>query len=313
MARSSALSLSEFLKTRKKELLLLGEFEAIQAGREEEGMRILISLAKELKEEGTPVGNIIRINKEGITVWGVNVALGEQDENTIGVDLSSFPCFIWARDEAEERKVLIGEPLVVQGGFLKGKRIISLTTPVFYQGRFNGIIIANFLIEELAKKYIEPLGLSPKTHYTILSEKGTVITSTFKELIGKNILQIQEEKNWPEDSKALVRRALRGEEEAIRHSFINVLSGETSKAISAYSPAKIDGSFWSVWVSVPYGEIEKLILPFRQNQIFALIVVLGGTLVLAAIYVLGMRVSQKDGFLNGYYQARGRRGKNKKS
>ncbi|HUS51887.1 MAG TPA: hypothetical protein VMX77_00290, partial [Candidatus Bathyarchaeia archaeon] len=97
MARSSALSLSEFLKTRKKELLLLGEFEAIQAGSEEEGMKILTSLAEELKEEGAPVGNIIRINKEGITVWGVNVALGEQDENTIGVDLSSLPCFIWAR------------------------------------------------------------------------------------------------------------------------------------------------------------------------------------------------------------------------
>ncbi len=140
-----------------------------------------------------------------------------------------------------------------------------------------------------------------------------MVASTFEGLIGKNILQIQEEEGWPEDSRLLVERALRGEEGAALHSFINVLNGETSKAISAYSPTRINGSFWSIWVSFPYEEIEKLVLPFRQNQIFALVVVLGGTLVLAAIYILGMRVSQKNGFLDGYHQARGRQGKKKKA
>jgi hypothetical protein len=314
MARSSALSLSEFLKARKKELILFSELETVQASREKEGMMILVTLAKELKKEEAPVGNIIRINKEGVTVWGINVALGEQDEAAIGVDLSSRPCFVWARDEAEEGEVFIDEPMVAQGGSLKGERIVSLTTPVFYQGNFAGIMVVNFLVEELAKKYIEPLSLSPKTHYTILSKEGTVIASTFKELVGKNIRQIQEEKSWPEDSRVLVEGAIRGEEGAAFHSFVNLLTGETSKAVSAYSPVRINGnSLWSAWVSVPYGEIEELVTPFRQNQILTLISVLSGTLLLAAILILGIKVGQKDGFLDGYYQAKSERARNQKT
>jgi hypothetical protein len=313
MARSSALSFSEFFKARKKELALLGELEAIQSGREGEGMEILGILAQGLKEEGAPIGNIMRINKEGVTIWGVNVQLGEQDEAAVGVDVGDRDCFLWAKEEGEKGKVFIGEPTVAQGGFLKGKRIMSMTTPVFYKGKFDGVVVITFPIDELAEKYIVPLSLSPKTHYTIVSEEGMIITSTFKEIIGKNILQLQKEESWPEDSRQLVRRAMRGEEGTAFHSFVNVFTREVSEAVSAYSPIRVNGSLLSVWVSVPYGEIEKLVSPFRQNQIVALIVVLGGTLALAIIYILGIRVSQKDGFLDGYFQAKNERRKKKKS
>jgi len=202
--------------------------------------------------------------------------------------------------------------VVAPGGFLKGKRIVSMTTPVFYKGSFNGAIVTTFPIDELAKKYIEPLSLSQQTYYTIVSEEGLVITSTFEELIGKNIFQIQEEESWPEDSRQVVKAAIRGEEGAVLHSYINFFTKKTSKAVSAYSPMKINSSLWSVWVSVPYEEIQKLVLPFRQNQIFALIIVLGGSLVLMLIYVLGIRISKRDGFLDGYARAKNESGKKKK-
>lgn len=311
MARSSALSISEFFKARKKELVLLSELEAIQTGREKESMEILNTLAQGLKEEDAPIGNIIRINKEGVTIWGVNVQLGKQDEAAIGVYLGERDCFLWAKEKGEKGEVFISEPIVAQGGFLKGKRIVSMTAPIFYKTKFSGVVVTTFPIDELAKKYIEPLSLSPQTYYTIVSEEGVVITSTFEELIGENILQIQEEENWPEASQQLVKRAMRGEEGAAFHPYINVFTKETSEAVSAYSPMKINGSIWSVWVSVPYERIKELILPFRQNQIFALVVVLGGSLILVFIYVLGMRVSQRDGFLDGYSLGKKERKKRK--
>jgi hypothetical protein len=313
MARSSALSITEFFKARKKELVLLSELEAIQSGREKEGMEILDTLAQGLKEEDAPVGNIIRINKEGVTIWGVNVQLGKQDKAAIGVDVGGRDCFIWAKEKGEKGKVFIGEPMIAQGGFLKGKKIVSMTTPVFYKGKFDGVVVAAFPIDELAKKYIEPLSLSPKTHYTIVSEEGTVITSTFEEIIGKNILQIQKEENWPEDSRQLVKSAMRGEEGTAFHHYVNVFTKRPSEAVSAYSPIKINGSIWSIWVSVPYNEIQKLVLPFRQNQIFALVVVSCGSLILMLVYILGIRVSQRDGFLDGYGRAKGELRKKKKS
>ena len=313
MARSGALSITEFFKARKKELVILSELEAIRASGEKEGMDVLSILTRELKKENTPVGNVIRVDKEGITVWGTNVELGGQDEDAIGVDLSGQDCFLWAKTKGETGKVFLGEPIVAQGGSLKGKRMVSMSTPVFYQGRFNGIIVATFPIDELAKKYLEPLSLSPKTHYTIVSEKGEIITSTFNELIGKNILQIQEQGNWPEASRQLVKSAIRGEEGTAFHPFINLLTKDHSEAVSAYSPIKINGSIWSLWVSVPYNEIKKLVMPFRQNQILALIIVSGGSLILMLIYILGIRVSQKDGFLDGYAQAKNGLRKKKKS
>jgi len=312
MARSSALSITEFFKARKKELILLSELESIQTGKEKEGMEILNILAKELKEEGVPVGNIIRINKEGFTVWGTNVLLGKTDEAAIEVYLGDRNCFLWAKEKGEKDEVFIGEPMTALGGSLKGKRIVSMSTPVFYKGSFNGIITVTLPIDELAKKYIEPLSLSPQTYYTIISEESAVITSTFEELIGKNILQIQKEQNWPEESQELVKRAIRGEEGAAFHPYINLLTKETSKAVSAYSPMKINGSTWSIWVSVPYERVKELVLPFRQNQIFALVIVLGGSMILVIIHVLGMRVSQKDGFLDGYGRAKNEVKKKKK-
>ena len=312
MARSAALSINQSLRARKKELVLLSELEPIQANKEKEGMKILEILAQELKEEGAQVGNIIRVDKEGMTLWGINVELERQDENAIGVNVGDQDCFLWAKEKGEKGKIFINEPIVVQGGYLKGKRVVSMITPVYYQGKFDGIVSITFPIDELAKKYIEPISLSPQTYFTILSEEGVVITSTFEELIGKNILQIQAEENWPKASQLLVERALQGEEGTSYHSYINLLTGKPSEAVSAYSPIRINGSFWSLWVSIPYERVKELVLPFKQNQTFALVIVLSGSLALAIIYVLGIRVVHKNGFLDGYVRAEEESGGKKK-
>ncbi len=304
MARSSALSITEFLKTRKKELVLLSELEVIQAEKETEGMEILNALAKELKKENVPVGNIVRVDKGGFAVWGVNVRLGKQDEAAKGVYLGDRACFLWAKEEGEKGRVFIAEPILAEGGFLKGKRVVSMNTPVFYKGEFNGLIVTTFLVDELSNKFIEPLFLTPNTYYSIFNEQGTLIISTFAELVGRNILQVQEEGNWPEDSRLLVKRAIRGEEGVAYHGYTNLLTKKPEKAVSAYSPIKINGDTWSLWVSIPYARVEEVVLPLRQQQVFTLVVVLSGLLILVLIFIFGIRVAQREGFVNGFRDGR---------
>jgi len=310
LARSGALSIAEFFKERKTELLLLAQVEAIRAGREKEAREAMQILVNHL-EEGC-LGDIVVVSREGKALWVTNVTDNRRGE---GVSLADRDYFVWAKKQKEPGKVFISEPLIARGGIKKGEWSVVMAAPVFWKKHFNGLVFISFPLGDLTKKYVDPLVSLPATKLLIVSQDGTVVTATIEETIGENVLKHAQQEDWEgrKEYLGMIKKALAGEEGSLVHYYyLFAPYNKRLKIITAYTPIKIDNQIWSLWVSVPYSDVIKLVLPFRANQIGGVIFGLVLVMALVLVFVFGVRVAQRDGFMDGYMQARDEVDKKKK-
>jgi len=298
LARSGALSISEFFKARKAQVLLLAEAEAIKKGRLPEEEVIMKDLYEQTKEQ--LVRNIVRVGKEGeTTVSALSreiVFLGDRDY------------FLWAKKQKAPGEVFISEPVIARGGPAKGEWVGVMATPVFYQDEFNGVVFISFTIEDLDKTYITPLISSPKTKALIVTQDGTVVASSVPEAIGQNVVDYAQQSEWEGQEEYLVmaRKALQGGEGSLVHNYYLFAPpiSKQMKVATAYAPIGIGSQLWSLWITAPYEELVKFASPFRMSLTQGFIFALVGLLVLILVFVFGVRIAQRDGFLDGYVQAR---------
>lgn len=282
LARSGALAVSELFRERKANLLLLAEVEAIKAKREKEGRQAIRDLVDRL--EGQILASIVRVDKEGKSLWSDNPQHQKVRE---GVDLADRDYFLWAKEQKESGEVFVSQPVISRGGMREGEWIVVMAAPVFYQERFDGLVFISFSLEDLTEKYVIPLAFSPKVQSLIIGKDGIVVASTVPEVRGQNLLgriQIEEGKEG-----SLVHFSPFNEEERV---------------ISAYAPIKIGEQVWSLWIFVPYEEAMRFISPFRLNQIGGIVFVAVLILTLILVFIFGVRIAHKDAFLDGYARAK---------
>lgn len=264
LASFGSLSISDFLKSRETDLLVLSKLEAIRALKEEEGRQAMESTLSQL-EEGVVVGGMIRIDKEGKALWVVNLMGIREGE---GTSFSDRDYFLWAKKE-REGEVFISRPLISRAGVTKGKWILVMATPVFYQEKFNGVIVLSVPLENFIKKYISPLSFSSEVKAFLTEENGRIIASNQPEATGQNLKDYLKEKE-----------------------------------ITVSSPIKIGKQTFSLWVSTPYKEIVNLVFPFRKHQLlgfgFGLLVLV----ILIFVFIFGVRIAQRDGFIDGFRDGR---------
>lgn len=309
LAHSGALALSELFQERKTNLVLLAEVEAVKAGREKEGRQAVRSLVDQLK--GSPFVSIVRVDREGRSLWSDNPEYKKVEE---GVDLADRDYFLWAKEQKSPGEVFISQPIIARGGLKEGEAIIVMASPVFYQGKFNGLVFISFLLKDLNEKYVTPLVFSPRVQSLIIAQDGTVVAATIPEATGQNVLEHiqQEEREGKEEYLAVVREALEGKENSLVHRYLLYPSNKQIRVISAYVPIKINSQIWSLWISVPYDEAIKLASPLKINQVWGLVFGLIAAIVLIFVFVFGVRIAQKDGFLDGYTRAKDNFDKKKK-
>lgn len=299
IARSGALSITEFLKERRTNLLLLAEIEAVKAGEEEKGRQVLRDLIGRL--EGRLIANIVRVDKEGKTVWSENL---EHEKAAEGVDVSDRDYFIWAGSQKGSGEVFFSHPLKARGGSGEGTWVMVMAAPVFYKNEFNGLVFVSFLLEDLTRKFITPLVSSSPARAFIVSQDGKVITSSFPEMIGKNAVEEFPlgERVGREEYSRVIERAFSGEEGSAIHS--DYFSGGEDRVITAYSPLKVKGASWSLLVSVPYREAAGFLAPLKIGQSLGFVFCLIGVLILGVLFVLGVRIAQRESFVNGFIDGR---------
>lgn len=302
LARSGALSITEFFQERKTELLLLAEVEAVKAGREKEGREVLANLVGQL-EKG-PLADVVRVNREGKALWVSNVENNREGE---GVSLADRDYFIWAEEQKEPGEVFISEPIIARGGIKKGGWVVVVATPVFYQNSFNGLVFISFPVDDLTEKYITPLAFSSRTKALIITREGTVIGSNVPEAAGENVLTYPQQEDWQgrEEYLDMAREALTGKEGSQAHLYhLFAPYNRQVKLITAYTSVKINSQAWSLWISTPYEEAMRFFSPFRLNQIGGIIFVSVLVLILILTLIFGVRIAHKDAFLDGYAQAK---------
>lgn len=314
LARSGGLAISEFLEDKKADLLFLAEIESIKKDEEEEAIKTILALGKGLKAKGEISGDIVRVDKEGLVIWGINVERLERYRGEQGVSVADRDYFVWAKGQEKLGMVFVGQPVTSRGGFLEGKWVTTMATPVFYQDEFNGLVFMNFLLEDLAQRYVSPAVFSPETHSMLLSQDGVVIASDVSGTTGENVYQyIEEDKEEKEQCLAMMEKAFGGlEGNMVHRCWSRPLFGQSIKVVSAYAPIRIGEQTWSLFISSPYEKVVELALPLKSWQFIGLASGLIGAVILAILFVFSVRVAQRDGFINGFEKRSRRKKKIKK-
>jgi len=303
-ARSQAFSIAEFFKDKQVDLLLLAESEPVKTMEEKEGRKVLKVYVDNLYQKSGNVVDVVRVDKSGVIVWNINIKENREGEGALIADREYF---IWAKEQKEPGEVFISKPVIARGGLFKGNWAVATATPVFYQGTFNGIVFVSFLVEDLTKKYITPVALSLETSSLIIAQDGTIVASNESGLVGRNAIELAQQKEWKgrEEMTLLLKSSLEGKEKVVVHPCFRFGGFDNpKKAISSYSPIRVNGNLWSMWISVPYEGAIKFAWPIKlgQAQGFALGAI--GGLILVLIFVFGVRIAQRDAFVDGFRDGR---------
>jgi hypothetical protein len=303
-ARSQALSIAEFFKDKQVSLLLLAESEPVKRMEEIEGRKALKVYVDNLYQKSGSVADVVRVDKSGVIVWNINIRENREGEGNLIADREYF---VWAKEQKEPGEVFINTPVIARGGLFKGNWGAVMATPVFYQGTFNGIVFVSFSVEDLTKKYITPMAFSPETNSLIISQDGTIVASNDTNLVGRNAIELVQQKEWKgrEEMTILLKSSLEGKEEAVVHPCFRYGGFDNpEKAISAYSPMRVNGNLWSMWISVPYEEAIKFAWPIKLGQAQGFTVGAIGGLILVLFFVFGVRIAQRDAFVDGFRDGR---------
>lgn len=302
LARAGSLLITEFFKRDEADLLLLSEAELVRALKEKDGRMKLQLLAKQFGEG--ILSDIVRTDEKGIVQWVVNL---EDDRDGEGISIADRDYFNWAEEQTIPGKIFVSQPLISRGGKEEGNYILVMATPIFYQEKFNGILFFTFSLKELTEKYITPLAFSPKVQSLISTQEGDIVASTISEAVGKNVLEYARQGKWKgqEEYLAMVEKALIEKKGSAVHNYhLSFPHDRLIKAITVYVPIEVGDQNWFLWIAVPYEEAINLALPLEFFRSHGFVFGLIGALVLFLVSILGIRIAQRDGFVNGFRNGR---------
>ncbi|MFH1635421.1 MAG: PAS domain S-box protein [Chloroflexota bacterium] len=156
---------------------------------------------------------------------------------------------------------------------------IRVAYPVFIEDEkgareFNGVVVASFDIEEIARLYISPI-VSGETGYAwLLDEDGVFLAHYKAEFVGWNASEVRAEQN-PDISyeaiEQIQRRMLSSEEGTGRYisGWHRGQYGEVEK-LAAYTPVHVNGRIWSVAVCAPVSEVDALVRAAGRAELYTL-------------------------------------------
>jgi len=133
------------------------------------------------------------------------------------------------------------------------------------------------------------------------------LASTVPGAVGENLLErVQAEKGKHQKKYlAMVKKALSGKEGSLIYYFHLLFPAEDrTKVVTAYAPIKLGNQIWSLWISLPHEEAARYVWPILSIQNKGLFFGLMGLVILVLTFVLGVRVAQREGFIDGFRDGR---------
>lgn len=299
LARAGSVAISDFLKERKVDLLILSQNEEITGISDKEDIRRQLERVVDNLAD-TPVSSLVLVDKDGQTQLVVNV---ERDTSGEGSSRSDRDYFIWAKNPQSRGKFFIGGPVFPRGGPHQNELVFTLTKPIYYKDQFNGVLTFGFLISKFTERYVLSLRVYEETSAFITTGEGVLIGGGDKELLGKNLLEYAQEKKWPgwENYTAFLAKGF--EEEGMGEwVFDEPGRGGPTRRIGAFIPVKIDGTNISLFVTTPVGaSAQEPFGAFSQNQTFTPLVFVFALLAVI-FWLISFHLAKRDGFLDGYGQ-----------
>ena len=298
VTRSGSISLSTFVQDLSNQVSAYSTWpyiESFDKDNVQDDVNILLH-----SWENTPVSGILLIDKNGVVRYGAdrNRVVG------IGADLSKVAYYTWAKTAIPGDR-FVGSPIVSKIGFTTGRYIVPVAAPVFKDGKFNGVLVITFLVDDATTKFLDPLKISDNTLVFVLDHDGNFVFSPIPNLIGTNFTNLFNDRSFP--GKDGVIAGFKGEfakpdtQGKFDITIPNLMYGNTlTRFLMTYSVANLGpGNDWSLIVMTPASDAFLFTGPFYTDQIFTLIyliiVVIGFSLVgITTGRIKEIKVNQKE-------------------
>ena len=196
ITRSGSISLSVFVQSLSDQVSTYSSDSDIVSYNKNETPEDLNSLLNSW--QNTPVTGVVLINKNGVVTYGVD----RMGETGIGTDVSTREYYLWSKT-AKAGDRYIGSPIVSKIGFDTGRYIVPVVSPIIKDGKFNGVLVVTFLVDEATAKFLDPLKISKSTLVFVLDHDGNFVFSPIPKLIGTNFTNLFSGTNFPGKDKII--------------------------------------------------------------------------------------------------------------
>jgi len=307
IAKSESRLIETFLEYTVNSLLFLSRDFSI-ASEKEPMQEVLNEYIRDWEE--TPVVGVARFDSEGHILFTAN-NIGVSDNRLTEFVFSDRDYFVWA-SEASEGEFYFGNPFIPRVGITKHGYMIPLSTPVFSDGEFDGVLLVLVSLSEMTKVFISDLHVSPNHRVFLFYSDGTVLISypENENITGVNVLEYISENSYPESENTL--SLLEGLIESNDPGKLDLILpfGEKQPArfLVSHFPVVYDGEHWSLVVAVPESDINTELHTLKTLKIFMLSFCIFMVLALSLVSVLIIRISRKNAYFNGLKD--GKNGKN---
>lgn len=267
--RTAAISVEEFIALSSRSLVLLAQTRQLTASSDERRQALD---EYQRRREGTPITGVAVTDTKGLVVENSSLT-GRQ---MVGIDLSDREYVVWA-SQAKEGETFVSKPVVSRLGASKGKEIITITTPLWENGRYQGALIAAITLEKFIDIYLSTFDPEISQAY-LINANGDLLVSPNDSLAGKNIFTIIDESPIPGSNflKTQIIDTMAKEEPGYLDTLIPV-KGKLTRSLVTFAPIAIDSQKWMLVLVSPAGAVLAYAAPLYLQQL---------TLVIALFFLL---------------------------
>jgi len=308
ISRAGARSIESFISLTKKSFLVLSRNPNLFAD-SEKTHSVLNNFLSDW--EGTPLTGVILIDKEGKVS---SVATKEITQEESEMDFSGRDYFVWARD-ADEGEVYVGQPVISRVGTTKGEFIITLATPLRYNGEFKGVLVSAILVSKLTENYLEPLKVSDQSKVYLVDSSGLVVYSDITPILGLNFFDYLEEHPFVgsdtiisvlRERIANIMKEHEGKIEYIRNDYDNKTNFRkwllTYATVNIATTAKQEN--WILAVETPNEDALLFANMLFRYQTYVLIFCIVSIISLVVIAITSAKIREREAFLKGFSEGK---------
>jgi len=242
--------------------------------------------------KNTSVSGAVVVDGSGVVKYGFD----RQGPTGKGIDLSDRQYFMWAKT-AKGGDVLIGSPVQSKIGFASGRYVVPVASPIIRGGKFSGVFVSSFLLDEITSYYLDSLKITNNTRVYLFDQNGVIFSGPAKELVGINYfdyltksgivgsdLLVQKLKNaFLSDDEFKLDIALPDENK----------NGVLTRFLIAASPIVVGNHHWMLVVTTPAIDALEFLTPFYFTNLG-----LAG-LAFLGFLIIAVRISKIGGYKEG--------------
>lgn len=234
------------------------------------------------------VSGIIATDKNGIVLYNSNTL----KLINIGVDVSDRDYFAWSKT-AKEGEYKVFPPIISKVGATKGEYIVTVSTPIFHNSQFDGVLTTAVLLTSLTKEYLGDLRILDSSKIYLVTESGEIVYSDVSEITGRNFKDIFDTDFLGKEKvfEIVANELKKDTESKLQLAIPNFQNGLALEPylISA-APVSISDNLWKLVAVTP----EKSLLTFTYKIFSGQI--MAAFIVATLFIVLVLRVSRNTGY-----------------